>query len=194
MTPIFSIILFVTLGIAVFLIAQLLYNLHRQKMAEKLLASFEQAAREFDVRISKKQVTDHWIIGFDADANKILFMQQTTTGHDGYLIDLADIASATIVKQHRPFWHRNMKSGVLVETIALQFDYKDDTPSLQLPFYKMSIDPVYYLSDREQQVKEWHGLVMAKLEKEVIETRKQGKPVEKPLVLIDQVVEAGMEA
>ena len=194
MTPIFFVVMVITLGIAIFLVAQILYNLHRQKSAERLLSAFEQAAVEFGVTITKRQVADHWIIGFDPDVNKLLYMQESATGHDGYLINLGEIESCTVVKTYKPFWHGNTRSGILVEKIALQFVYKNDSPQLQLPFYQMSTDPIYNLGDREQQAKEWESFITARLEKKPGGSKKQQKPIELPLPLIDQFIAAGQEA
>lgn len=99
-----------------------------------------------------------------------------------------------MVKTYKPFWHGNTRSGVLVETIALQFEYKNDLPLLQLPFYQMSADPVYNLNNSEQQANEWQSFISARLARKPSEIKKKPRPVEQPLPLIDQFFEAVQEA
>ena len=88
MTPTFFIVLTITVAISAFLIFQIIYNLHRQKKTEKLRAAFKKAAAEFNLSISKSEISGNRAIGFDAISNKLLYMQLTGHKQDGYLVDL----------------------------------------------------------------------------------------------------------
>ena len=135
MTPVFSIILAITLAISAFLIFELIYNLRRQKKAERLLSAFEKTAAEFGLSISKRDITGNRVIGFDDINNKLLFVQLTGNKEDGYLIDLEEVSSARVSRTYTPFWNGWTKSGSLVQTIGLQIEYKNGARPLLLPFY-----------------------------------------------------------
>ncbi len=183
MTPIFFAVLVLTLGIAVFLIAQILFNLQRQKSSERLLAAFEDAAQVLGASISRQLVTDRWIMGYDEAADKLLFMQTSGKQHDGYLVDLEEIKGCTTVKTHLPSWKGNLRTGLSVETISLRLAYKNDAPPIFLTLYEYKLDPVYELNDREQQAKDWQKFISTRLTKSISAGNKRQKFMDEHQVL-----------
>ena len=172
MTPVFSIILAITLAISAFLIFELIYNLRRQKKAERLLSAFEKTAAEFGLSISKRDITGNRVIGFDDINNKLLFVQLTGNKEDGYLIDLEEVSSARVSRTYTPFWNGWTKSGSLVQTIGLQIEYKNGARPLLLPFYDNTTDPVFELREKSELAIRWQDLLSTGLDKPGIATEK----------------------
>src|SRR5688572_20703916 len=167
MTPIFSIVLIITLAIATFLIFTLISNLRRYKKTERLLAAFEKAAAGFRLSISKRDVLGNAVIGLDEEKNKLLFLQFAGDKPDQFIIDLEKIKSCRVYKTYVPFWIGRTKMGVLVETIALQFTYNNGVRPLILPFYNKRIDPAFDMKERAEQATQWQTFLRTLLTKKL---------------------------
>jgi hypothetical protein len=175
MTPVFFTIITITISIVAFLIIQLIYNLHRQKKGERLLYAFEEAATGFGVSISKRQISDHWIIGFDEAQNRLLYLRRTGKKVEGYLVDLSEVKSCTVIRQYVPFWNGSERTGVSIGTISLRLTYKNGAKPLVFPFYNNRIDPAYDLKDRAQQATAWQKFISSHLTKSNRKIEKQTK-------------------
>ena len=155
MTPTFFIVLTITVAISAFLIFQIIYNLHRQKKTEKLRAAFKKAAAEFNLSISKSEISGNRAIGFDAISNKLLYMQLTGHKQDGYLVDLEEVKSCKVKRTYTPFWNGWTISGVLVQKIALQLNYRKVAKPLRLTFYDNWMDPASETEEKAKLAARW---------------------------------------
>ena len=168
MTPIFLSALIMAVAIAAFLLFELLYNLHRQKKMEKLQAALDKKTARSGLTISKQQLLGDRIIGFDERKNKVLFLQLAGKKTDRTLIDLDTIRICKVDKTYTSFWHGREKGGVLVQTISLQFTYKNGSAPLLLPFYLNTVDQVFEIKDRDKQATEWQMLLSSRLKHNTI--------------------------
>jgi hypothetical protein len=183
MTPAFSLVLIIAVAISVFLLFEILYNLHRQKKMERLQSAFDKAATESGLRIGKQQLLGDRIIGLDETINKLLFVKLTGSKEDRYLVDLEKVSDLSIDKSYMPFWNGSEKMGVLVQAIALRFTWKNEAKPLLLPFYRNTTDQFFDMSEREKQAKEWQMLLSARLNEDSTAITEYKKSFEERLLV-----------
>lgn len=163
MTPIFSMLLIISVIIAVSLLIIIISHIRRQKKTERLLSSFENAATEFNLSIARQQLLGTRMIGYDDANNKLLFLVRTGNKEDGYLVDLEDVKSCTVNKSYGPIKNSRTNPGAYIKMIALQLNYKNGAKPLLLPFYIKAIDAVSEIMERAKQAKEWQTLLSASM-------------------------------
>jgi len=98
----------------------------------------------------------------------MLFLAATKKKYDGYLVDLSEIQACRVKKEYEMdsavyIWR--IAADAFADRIVLQLDYKNDAPSLRLPFYDKSTDPVEEMQERAEKAKAWQSLISGALKK-----------------------------
>lgn len=162
MTTIFSAVLIIAIAISVTLVVILLNNFYKQKRANKVLATFNEAAVDFNLSISKMELLGSRIIGLDENNNKMLFIAATKKKYDGYLVDLDEIKTCTVKKEYEmsaAVYIKRIGVEAFVNRIVLQLDYKNGAQPLHLPFYDKTRDPIYEMKQRAEKAENWRHLL-----------------------------------
>jgi hypothetical protein len=97
----------------------------------------------------------------DIEKRKLLFLEASRYKYAGYLIDLKEIETCKAKREYGAlntrFVDRRIAAHSNVNKIALQFDYKNGAPSLALPFYDKTTDPILEMQARDEQAKGWQA-------------------------------------
>jgi len=166
MTTNFAILFASALTVSSSLMLALLYNHRRQNKAEKILASFSDAATEFNLSISKLEILKNRVIGFDDVNNKLLFLEAIGNKQDGYLIDLEEVEICTLKSEYGNIYNNRASNRSLeahLNAIALEFNYKNEAPPTVLPFYDSKTNPAIERRARAEQAKKWQTFLSTTL-------------------------------
>ena len=123
-------------------------------------------ADEFNFFISKQEVLGSRVIAFDDINNRLLFFTTANDKREGYLIDLARIKTSTLKKEYtrsKSDYKIDANTGLYVNNITLQLDYKSGAHPLALPFYERATDSVFEMRERSQKAVEWQSLLSKRL-------------------------------
>lgn len=162
MSTVIIALIIVGLVMAVCLVLISINNRQRRKAASDLVTQFQHKGKENNLRISKWESAGNLVIGLEKDQMKILAFRKHDGQYKSYLVDLSKVKHCLkqkIYERKISGYGRNEKYEKQVEQIYLQFDFADERPSVQIPFYDPVTNHLYEMAEMEQRTTDWEQLV-----------------------------------
>lgn len=124
----------------------------KRRRRTALITTLELAARKQALQLTRFDLLDNKIIGWDQELQTVLFCY--ATDQKPTVIDLSHIAKChAIIKTN----------GSAIRSITLQFQDRDNKSLYRLPFYEQFIDNEMHLKKTQRCCKEWEQLINANL-------------------------------
>ncbi|MEO5995732.1 MAG: hypothetical protein ABIN89_03425 [Chitinophagaceae bacterium] len=101
-------------------------------------------------------------IGLDGIKRKLIILEKNNEINQVNIISLDEVSSITVKKIYnsiKPGELRRRKVYEFLQSIYLQFDFKDARETIVLPFYENEINNVIDLPGLEMKVKNWQVLL-----------------------------------
>lgn len=153
--------------IAIILVHMDTLDVRRQKAA--LFYQFSQLGSHYGLSFTSQERLQQRIIGLDALKRKILVMELTDTITDWYQINLDEVKGCAVKKIYGSIdaggLDRQRIDGYL-ESIALEFFFKDGAPTLILPFYLKRQNQIEEIAELDQKAKAWEVMLGKMLARE----------------------------
>jgi len=139
-----------------------------KKKREQLLHRFSQLGTEYNLSYASQEVLKERVIGLDGVNRKLLVLEETNGQQSYYIIDLEEVKNCTVNKIYSSGQgsgnQKSMDNPLFI--IALQFDFKDKRPPVQLPFYDHLTNHVFETAELEEKAKDWEAILSKMLAKE----------------------------
>lgn len=141
---------------------------HSKEKREKLLQRFSQLGSEYQLTYASQEIFKERIIGLDGVHRKLLVLEDKDGGQSHQIIHLEEVSNCSVKKVHAAISadakQKNIDSPL--QSIALQFDFKDKKPALLLPFYDSIANHVFEIAELEAKAKDWESILSKMLVKE----------------------------
>jgi len=142
-------------------------DVRRQKAA--LFYQFSQLGSRYCLSFTSQERLQQRIIGLDALKRKILVLELSGSSPDWYLISLDNVKGCAVKKTYGSIDAGGLdkqRVDSYLEFIALEFFFKDGTPTLALPFYRKLQDNIDEIPELDQKAKAWEVMLSKMLTQE----------------------------
>jgi hypothetical protein len=149
--------------ISICLILVSINNKDRKKTTAELLNRFSKLGTENDLSFSSQEILGNCVIGLDGMQRKFLVLKKIDTDkYASLLIDLSEVKSCSKKKIYR---NVNIGTGKKekfenhIDKIVLDFDFIDNSRSVQISFFEPIVDPPLTMPELEQKAKNWETIL-----------------------------------
>jgi hypothetical protein len=153
-------IIFTTISIPLVFI--LMHRSKLKKKKEKMLLFFSKVGTLHNLSFTDQQVLRDKIIGLDEPERKLLIVEENGEMYNSKIIDLHEVKTCKVKKTYSTIHIGDNKKSTLeqsLNTIELQFDFKNENTPIAFPFYKDSINSVHDMAKLENQSKYWEAIL-----------------------------------
>jgi hypothetical protein len=133
-------------------------NKHRKKESEKLVAQFSEITEGKKLVFSHTEIMENFIVGLDELRKKFIVLNKAGDKYDFQLVDLKEVKSCSKKKIYRTVnmgTLKNERFESLLEKIVLEFDYSDNRPPLQVPFYESGKTHLLEMAELDEKAGSW---------------------------------------
>ena len=135
-------------------------EVRRQKAA--LFYQFSQLGSRYGLSFTSQERLQQRIIGLDALKRKIVVFELAEGTPNWYLINLDDVKRCAVKKVYGSIDAGGLDKQRIdsyLESIALEFFFRDGAPALDLPFYYKGQNDVDEIPELDQKAKAWEVML-----------------------------------
>lgn len=135
---------------------------HNVKQEAQLLAAFNRLRAFHNLSFTYQEILHNVILGLDILRRKVLIVEAYDRMYDFKLIDLFEVGACNLKRIYRyassGYFEKNTSQENL-DGVALQFDFKSETPPVTLAFYRNMVNNVNEMAELECKAKQWEMLI-----------------------------------
>jgi hypothetical protein len=139
-----------------------MYRLQLKKKKEKLLVFFRRLASLYNLSFTVQEILHDKIIGLDRRRRKLLIVEENHNKYDSNVIDLYEVKACKVKRTYSAINARDFKKNKIEEylnTIALQFEFKNGNTPVVLAFHKNMTNSVHGIKKVEMKTKHWEAML-----------------------------------
>ena len=135
---------------------------HNVQQEAQLRTVFNRLRSLHNLSFTYQEILHNVILGLDILRRKVLIVEAHERRCDFRLIDLFQVGACNLKKIYRyassGYFEKNISQENL-DGVALQFDFKSETPPVTLAFYRNVVNNVHAMAELECKAKQWEVLV-----------------------------------
>ena len=132
----------------------------------------------FNLTFSSHMTLGNKIIALDGIKKKLLVMENNDAVDLDCIIDLNAVKSISMKKSYSSIQPGELKKrdiNEFLETIFLQFEYRDEEKTVAVPFYEPGRNNLYDLAKLERNARNWQMILSKMVTPKTIETTSGAK-------------------
>jgi hypothetical protein len=129
-----------------------------KKRREKMLVFFSNLGATYNLSFTGQEILHDKVIGLDGLRKKVLVVEENEKKYDTKIIDLYEVNSCKVRKIYTGINSSNYKKDSVedyLNSIALEFDFKNGQTPVAVSFYKMENHSIYEMPELETKTKYW---------------------------------------
>ena len=149
------------------------HNKDRKKMANELMSHFNRVKAENRLVFSNREMLRNLALGLDEVQRKCLIVRTVNDRYDSFVFQLDELKSCSREKIYRNInvgTGKKKKYERQLEKTVLVFEFLDNRPKIQIPFYEPSKNSYAELSELDRQAKEWETIINETINNELKST------------------------
>jgi hypothetical protein len=142
------------------LIFVIMHNHQSKKGREKLLVFFSNMGAAYNLSFTGQEILYDKIIGLDEPRKKLLVVEENERKYDVCIINLYEVNSCKMKKNYTDMRRSDDKRDGLedyLNSIALEFSFKNGKAPVAVSFYKIENHSVYQVPELEMKIKHWES-------------------------------------
>lgn len=149
------------------------HNKDRKKMANELMSHFNTVKEENKLLFSNREILKNLVLGLDEVQRKCLIVRTVKNRYNSFVFQLDELKNCSREKIYRSINVGNQKKKKYesrLDKIVLEFEFHDNRPKIQIPFYELSKNSFSELSELDQRAKGWETIISETINKKLKST------------------------
>jgi hypothetical protein len=133
-------------------------NYQLQKSKEKMIVFYTNLGATYNLSFTGQEILPDKIIGLDGPRRKVLVVEQQDKRYHSHIIDLYEVKACKVRKIYSPINSDDYKKNKIekfLNSIALEFDFKNGKAPVAVLFYRYGNDSLYEMANLETKTKHW---------------------------------------
>jgi hypothetical protein len=132
------------------------------KRKQELLWKFTQTCARYGLLCTSQELLTSQMIGLDAPGRKVIILRQHYNEYDSKILYLGELKRCTVIQSYKSIPAGDLEYKALdtyLETLALSFEFEDETDSELVYFYKHTTNHIHQLTELEIKARGWAGVI-----------------------------------
>ena len=145
-----------------------MHNKQIRTRENSMLSFFKKVAFVHNFSFTGQEVLRNTVLGLDGPKRKILVVEEKNKNYDSHIIDLDEVDSCKVKKIYAAININDYKQNrpeEYLQSIALEFTFRTDTPPLSTYFYRNADNSLYEIRELETRVRNWETMLSKMLQK-----------------------------